>query len=79
LADLPDPVESTKPQRIPRYYVLRVHTTTGTGEPGVVSVTAGPFLEFGNAWYSALPRRVRAQREIVDRAVLSLKYAPLPF
>ena len=49
----PAPVESTKSRRSPRYYVLRVHTTTGNGDPGVVSVTAGPFIEFWNAWYSA--------------------------
>jgi hypothetical protein len=23
------------------------------GEPGLVSVTSGPFVEFANAWYSA--------------------------
>jgi hypothetical protein len=51
--DLPDPVEATKPRRLQRYYVLRVHTTTGNGDPGVVTVIAGPFIEFGNAWYSA--------------------------
>jgi hypothetical protein len=47
-------VEAREPgTRTPRYYVLRVHNTTSNGDPGLVSVIAGPFIEFGNAWYSA--------------------------
>ena len=40
-------------QRVPRYYVLQVHFLCDDGDPGVVSVIAGPFVEFLNAWYSA--------------------------
>jgi hypothetical protein len=53
MTGLPAPVEAVRPRREPRYYVLRVHTKTIDGDPGLVSVIAGPFLEFGNAWYSA--------------------------
>jgi hypothetical protein len=46
-------VEIARPRRAPRYYVLRVHTVTANGDPELVSIIAGPFVEFGNAWYSA--------------------------
>ena len=47
-------VDAREPRtRSPRYYVLQVHTIEADGDPGIVSVTSGPFIEFGNAWYSA--------------------------
>jgi hypothetical protein len=53
MPELPKPDEAKQPShRVPRYYVLQVHSVCD-GEPHLVSVTSGPFVEFANAWYSA--------------------------
>ena len=50
---IPERVEVATPRGVARYYVLRVHTIDGNMDPGGVEVTAGPFVDFLNAWYSA--------------------------
>jgi hypothetical protein len=53
MPELPTPVGVERtPRGVARYYVLQVHSVCD-GEPGLVSVTSGPFVEFANAWYSA--------------------------
>jgi hypothetical protein len=53
MPELPTPVGAEHtPRGVARYYVLQVHSLRD-GEPGRVSVTSGPFVEFLNAWYSA--------------------------
>jgi hypothetical protein len=50
---IPEQAEVGAPRGVARYYVLRVYTIDGNMDPGLVSVTAGPFVDFLNAWYSA--------------------------
>jgi hypothetical protein len=53
MPELPTPVGVERtPRGVARYYVLQVHSLHD-GDPGLVSVTSGPFVEFANAWYSA--------------------------
>ena len=48
---VPEPIEAAKPRPAPQYYVLRVHSIEN-GEPGLVSVISGPYVDFAIAWYS---------------------------
>ena len=53
---IPEGFEVATPRGVARYYVFRVYTlytTDGNMDPGLVSVTAAPFVDFLNAWYSA--------------------------
>jgi hypothetical protein len=53
MTELPTPVGAEHtPRGVARYYVLQVHCVCD-GEPGLVSVTSGPFVDFLAAWYSA--------------------------
>ncbi len=66
MTGLPAPLEAAKPRRSPRYYVLRVHNVIANGDPGLISVTAGPFVDFGEAWYAAgAIRRVYPDRVFI--------------
>jgi hypothetical protein len=73
MADLPAPVEATKSRRAPRYYVLQVHTIEADGDPGLISVISGPYIEFGNAWYSAgAIRRIYPDRVFIAGEMCSV-------